>query len=163
MNFRKFLLFLHLAGGLVAAVFLILLGGSGGLLVFESEIDHWLNARLTWVQPEGARLSLGELSDKVLQRHPASKVTTFLLHADERIATGIVTCTSATDPPKRSEMGVDVTPSSTKTVQGADATIRSTSWADATASGPRWNGTTANDVPHRATGGIASTMKSPDR
>ena len=38
---RKFLLFLHLAGGLVAAVFLILLGGSGGLLVFESEIDHW--------------------------------------------------------------------------------------------------------------------------
>ena len=90
MSFRKFLLFLHLAGGLIAAVFLILLGGSGGLLVFESEIDHWLNARLTWVQPEGARLSLGELSDKVLQRHPASKVTTFLLHADERIATGIV-------------------------------------------------------------------------
>ncbi len=83
---RKILLFLHLAGGLLSAVFLILLGGSGGLLVFESEIDHWLNARLTWVQPEGPRLSLGELSDKVLARHPGMKVSTFSLPKEERIA-----------------------------------------------------------------------------
>jgi len=89
MSFRKILLFLHLTGGLAAAVFLILLGGSGGLLVFEKEIDHWLNAPLTWVQPEGARLSLGELSARVLARHPGSKVGSFSLHDDERLATGI--------------------------------------------------------------------------
>ena len=90
MNFRKLLLFLHLTGGLLSAVFLILLGGSGGLLVFEGEIDHWLNARLTWVQPEGARLSLGELSDKLRARHPGSKATAFLLPTDDRIAPSIV-------------------------------------------------------------------------
>ena len=90
MNFRKVLLFLHLVGGLLSAVFLILLGGSGGLLVFEGEIDHWLNARLTWVQPEGARLSLGELADKVRPRHPGSTVSMIILPADERIATNIV-------------------------------------------------------------------------
>ena len=90
MNFRKILLCLHLVGGLLSAVFLILLGGSGGLLVFEGEIDHWLNARLTWVQPEGARLSLGELADKVRPRHPGSTVSMIILPADERIATNIV-------------------------------------------------------------------------
>ncbi len=89
MNFRKLLLFLHLTGGLVSGVFLIFLGGSGGLLVFEGEIDHWLNARLSWVQPEGARLSLGELSDKVLARHPGSKVSVIVLSKDDRIATTI--------------------------------------------------------------------------
>jgi uncharacterized iron-regulated membrane protein len=86
MNLRRVLLFLHLTGGLVAAVFLLLLGGSGALLVFENEIDHWLNARLTWVQPEGPRLSLSEMAGRVLQRHPGSKVTSFRLPTDERIA-----------------------------------------------------------------------------
>ena len=86
MSFRKILLFLHLAGGLVAAVFLILLGGSGGLLVFEGELDHWLNARLTWVEPEGARLSLDALADKVRTQHPGTKVNTVVLPRDERIA-----------------------------------------------------------------------------
>ena len=87
MSFRKALLFLHLVGGLLSAVFLILLGGSGGLLVFEGEIDHWLNPQLTWVSPEGARLLLDELSDKIVQRHPGSKVTGLVLPEDERIAT----------------------------------------------------------------------------
>ena len=87
MNFRKILLFLHLAGGLVAAVFLILLGGSGGLLVFEGELDHWLNARLTWVEPSGPRLSLDELSDKVRAQHPGMKVNTVFLPKEDRVAT----------------------------------------------------------------------------
>ena len=86
MNFRKFLLFLHLAGGLLSAVFLICLGGSGALLVYEGEIDHWLNPQLTWVKPEGARLSLGDLSGQVLQRHPGSTATGFFFPADERVA-----------------------------------------------------------------------------
>ncbi len=86
MSFRKILLFLHLVGGLAAAVFLILLGGSGGLLVFEKEIDHWLNASLTWVQPEGARLLPGELAARVLARHPGSKVTSLSLRDDARLA-----------------------------------------------------------------------------
>ncbi len=89
MSFRKILLFLHLVGGLISAVFLIFLGGSGGLLVFEGELHHWLNARLTWVQPEGPRLSLDELSDKVRALHPGTKVNSFSLPGDERIASVI--------------------------------------------------------------------------
>jgi uncharacterized iron-regulated membrane protein len=41
------------------------------------------------VQPEGARLSLGEMSGKVIARHPGSRMTSIVLPADERIATVI--------------------------------------------------------------------------
>jgi len=89
MSFRKILLFLHLMGGLISAVFLILLGATGSVLVFENEIDHWLNGRLTWVQPQGAPLSLGELSARLERRHPGSRVSSITLPTDPRIAYGM--------------------------------------------------------------------------
>jgi uncharacterized iron-regulated membrane protein len=89
VNIRRVLLPLHLVGGLISAVFLALLGASGSLVAFENEIDHWLNGPLTWVQPQGAPLSLGELSARMRQRHPESRVSNITLPADPRIAYGI--------------------------------------------------------------------------
>jgi uncharacterized iron-regulated membrane protein len=89
MTTRKILLALHLVGGLLSAVFLALLGVSGSLLVFENEIDHWLNGTLTWVEPQGAPLSLRELSARVEHRHPGSQVSSITLPADPRIAYGM--------------------------------------------------------------------------
>ena len=48
---RKLLLKLHLWMGSLAAVFLLLLGVTGSLLIFEDPIDHALNPRLSYVQP----------------------------------------------------------------------------------------------------------------
>jgi uncharacterized iron-regulated membrane protein len=89
MNLRKILLPLHLAGGLVSFVFLAILGVTGGLLAFENEIDRWLNGNLTWVQPQGVPLSLRELSARVEQRHPGSRVSAIFFPSDTRIAYSI--------------------------------------------------------------------------
>jgi uncharacterized iron-regulated membrane protein len=89
MSFRKILLFVHLVGGLISAVFLALLGATGSILVFENEIDHWLNGSLTWVQPQGAPLSLSELSARLERRHPGGRVSSITLPADPRIAYGM--------------------------------------------------------------------------
>jgi uncharacterized iron-regulated membrane protein len=89
MNIRKILLTLHLAGGLISAVFLTILGATGSLMVFENEIDHWLNGKLTWVQPQGSPLSLSELSARVERRHPGTRITSITLPGDPRIAYGM--------------------------------------------------------------------------
>ena len=74
MNVRKIILIFHLIGGLVSAVFLLALGVTGSALVFEGEIDHWLNGSRVWVQPQGALLPLNELCAAVERRHPGSRV-----------------------------------------------------------------------------------------
>ena len=78
---RKVLLFLHLAGGLVSALFLIALGLSGALLVFENEFDYLLNRSLRHVQPQGEALPLDELSARVEAAHPQYKVSGISLPA----------------------------------------------------------------------------------
>ncbi|HEV7402850.1 MAG TPA: PepSY-associated TM helix domain-containing protein [Chthoniobacteraceae bacterium] len=83
---RKILLFLHLAGGLVSAVFLIGLGLSGALLVFQPEIDRSLNSKLTHVNPQGAALSLDELSERAERAHPQHKVAGISLPAANDLA-----------------------------------------------------------------------------
>lgn len=62
---RKLLLNLHLWAGLIAAVFLILLGITGSFMVFEVEIDRALSPKLTWVTPSERRLTLTEMKSRL--------------------------------------------------------------------------------------------------
>ncbi len=111
MNFRKILLTLHLVVGLIAAVFLILLGGSGALLVFEGEIDRVLNPRLTVVQPVGERLSLNALAARLEETHPGGKVASLHLPARDDLAVktslrqGPATVSLAVNPYTGEELG----------------------------------------------------------
>jgi len=89
MTLRKILLPAHLVLGLVSFVFLAILGVTGSLIAFESEIDHWLNGKLSWVQPRGEPLSLAELSAKTEQRHPGSRVSAIFLPSDSNVAYSI--------------------------------------------------------------------------
>jgi len=86
MTFRKASLVVHLVGGLIAAVFLAILGLTGSLLVFEGEIDHLLNRPLTHVQPQGERRSVGELCQLLEQRHTGSHVDSVNPSYDPTIA-----------------------------------------------------------------------------
>ena len=86
MNFRKLLLTLHLIAGLVSALVLIMLGLSGSVLVFEPEIDHWLNAPLAKVRSEDAsqpvaiaRFPLDTLAAKLEQAHPGTKLVSIFM------------------------------------------------------------------------------------
>ena len=74
---RKALLYLHLWTGLIAAVFLILLGVTGALLAFEDEIDHALNAKFAYVEPRSKILTLDAITEKLLARYPAAKLEAF--------------------------------------------------------------------------------------
>jgi len=89
MNIRKILLPAHLVLGLVSFVFLAILGVTGSLIAFESEIDHWLNGKLLWVQPRGEPLSLADLSARTEQRRPGSRVSAIFLPAESTVAYSI--------------------------------------------------------------------------
>ena len=74
---RKLLLNLHLWAGLIAALFLLLLGVSGALVAFEGEIDRALNPKLSYVQPQAQPLTLEAISAKLLAAYPGAKIEMF--------------------------------------------------------------------------------------
>lgn len=61
-NWHSLALKIHLFGGLVAAVFLLLLGVTGSIMAFESDIDQLLHPSLFHVTPIGRALPLGTLA-----------------------------------------------------------------------------------------------------
>jgi len=86
LSFRKVILNLHLWTGLAAAVFLLLLGGSGALLVFEGPIDQALNPKLTKVQPGHAVLSLDQLKSAIESQYSGHRVLGFDISATDDVA-----------------------------------------------------------------------------
>jgi uncharacterized iron-regulated membrane protein len=71
---RKAFLYIHLWTGLVAAIFLFLLGASGAIVAFEDELDRSLNPKLSYVQPQSEPLSIDAITQKLLARYPGSKI-----------------------------------------------------------------------------------------
>jgi uncharacterized iron-regulated membrane protein len=65
-SWRSFLFQVHLLGGLIAAAFLLLLGATGCVMAFESEIDHLLHPTLFRVTPGGQALPLTKLASQVV-------------------------------------------------------------------------------------------------
>ena len=61
---RKAILNLHLIGGFVAALLIVVLGITGSIMAFEEEIDHLMHSRLFRVAPQGQPLSLAELTSR---------------------------------------------------------------------------------------------------
>ncbi|PYX97657.1 MAG: hypothetical protein DMG63_13935, partial [Acidobacteria bacterium] len=89
---RKLLLNLHLWAGLIAALFLLLLGSSGALVAFEDEIDRALNAKLAYVKPQGQPLTLDAISTKLLTAYPEARIEEFGLpqRADYSMFVGFI-------------------------------------------------------------------------
>ena len=71
---KKVILQLHLWVGLTAALLLLVLGVTGAMLVFEDQIDHWLNPQLSYVVPSGAPLPLSTLEQAAGKAHPGYQV-----------------------------------------------------------------------------------------
>jgi len=87
-KFRKLILNLHLWVGLAAAVLLLLIGGSGALLVFETQIDRALNPKLAKVSPTGTMLSLNELKIALERQYPGYRVLDFGISESDDTAYG---------------------------------------------------------------------------
>ncbi len=84
LKLRAFFLWLHRWVGLAAAILIVVLAGSGVLLVFENEIDRMLNPAITNVKPIGARLSVEELIASARQAFPKERVQNVGFPSDER-------------------------------------------------------------------------------
>lgn len=75
MTIRRFINRIHLYLGIGAAIPLILLSLTGALLVFEQEIDRFLNQELWYVTPQGQRLPYQQLLDRVQSVYPEERIT----------------------------------------------------------------------------------------
>ena len=83
MNWRRLLLQTHLYLGLTACAFLIVLGFTGGVLVFENELNRAVNPQLLKVQPSGPELAWETVRQKVEQQEPAWRVQRIYLPASD--------------------------------------------------------------------------------
>ena len=88
---RRFLFNVHLYLALIAGVFVLILGVTGCIMAFEPEIDHLLNARLSYVTPGAHRLSLAELGAAVQKAFPGERPAGFLLSSDPDISANVAT------------------------------------------------------------------------
>lgn len=74
---RNALVNLHRVAALVAAVFVVVLGLTGGVMAFEEELDHRLHPRLFAVTPEGTPRTLVDLAARATAAVPGKPVVTY--------------------------------------------------------------------------------------
>jgi uncharacterized iron-regulated membrane protein len=75
LSFRNVVLTLHLWAGLLASAFLLVLGLTGCLMVYERNIDHVLNRRQLRAETTTQALPLGKLFAGLERAHPGYHVT----------------------------------------------------------------------------------------
>jgi len=74
MTLRALILKIHLYLGLVAAIFLVILGLTGSIMAFEGDIDHWLHPDLWYVTPGARPLPENDLISLVQNQFPRTRV-----------------------------------------------------------------------------------------
>ncbi len=72
---RKSILNLHLWAALVAGLILIVVAVTGCLLVFELEMDRWLDPAVSYVAPHGAPASYAAILAQLSAAYPGQRVT----------------------------------------------------------------------------------------
>lgn len=75
---RRLILNIHLAIGVAAGLFVILLGVTGSILAFEPEIDRWSHRDISYVKPGGRTLSLVEIGNAVSYKYPGEGIVAYL-------------------------------------------------------------------------------------
>src|SRR5690349_20382007 len=83
---RKLLFNLHLYFALIAGVFIIILGITGSIIAFETELGHALRPKLSYVKPQPKALSLAEISAAVLKASPGDRVRSYTLSTSPNIS-----------------------------------------------------------------------------
>ena len=76
---RKIILKLHLYLSLAGALFILVLGLTGCIIAFETELDHLLHARLYYVTPGPQALSLAEIDRVVANAYPGQRINSYTL------------------------------------------------------------------------------------
>jgi uncharacterized iron-regulated membrane protein len=75
---RRLILSVHLSVALVGGVFILVLGLTGSVLVFEPELDRLFHPHLSYVKPSGNVLSLGEIGGAVSKQFSGEPIVAYL-------------------------------------------------------------------------------------
>lgn len=79
----------HLVVALAAGLFIVMLGVTGSVMAFETEIEHLLHWRLNHVKPNGQAKSLAEIADVAQRAYPQEKLLVYLLPQSPDIAIAV--------------------------------------------------------------------------
>ena len=91
MKIRTVFVKLHLWVGLGAAILVVLVAGSGAILVFENEIERLAYPSWSYVTPQGQRLPLSQIGDAVQKAFPKLRPGTYFLYDDPSLAMMVIT------------------------------------------------------------------------
>src|SRR5260370_25706835 len=83
---RKFLFTLHSYMALAAGVFVVILGVTGGIMAFETELDHVIHWKLSYVTPQGHALSLAEIGTAVSKAFPGERIGGYALSTSPNLS-----------------------------------------------------------------------------
>ena len=83
---RRTILTLHLIVALVAGAFLIVLGATGSIMAFETELDHVLHRQRWYVTPQSTTKTLEELGAAASQTQPGQRPRGYLLSTSPNLA-----------------------------------------------------------------------------
>ena len=87
---RRVTLTLHRWVALAVSVLVILIAGSGAILVFESEIDRVLSPGLSYVAPRGQAVPLAAIKDTVARAYPKLRVLNLFLPTDPAFSISVM-------------------------------------------------------------------------
>jgi uncharacterized iron-regulated membrane protein len=105
MTVRKALVTVHLIVGCIAAPFLIVLGLSGALLVFEDPINQALHEGLADVRPSGPMVPLAAIESSVAAAHPGWQILAVEFPPDPDLSYGVTA--ASTDGSQSLELLID--------------------------------------------------------
>jgi uncharacterized iron-regulated membrane protein len=88
---RRLLFSLHLYLALATGLFVVILGLTGAIMAFETELDHVLRPHLSYVTPRDHRLSLAELGDVVAKAFPGERPAGYQVSPFPDISSGVST------------------------------------------------------------------------
>lgn len=83
---RKLLFTMHLYVALVAGVFVIVLGVTGSIMAFETELGHILHPKLWYVTPQPHALSLAGISGAVSKAFPGEAIAAYSISTSPNIS-----------------------------------------------------------------------------
>jgi len=88
-HMRRVLFNLLLYPALTSGVFVAILGVTGAIMAFETELDHVLHARLSYVKPQGRAMSLAEIGAAVVKQFPGERIGGYSIATDPGLSYGV--------------------------------------------------------------------------
>jgi uncharacterized iron-regulated membrane protein len=87
---RRLILNIHLAIGLMAGLFVMVLGSTGTILAFEPELDRLFHRNISYVKAGGSTRSLVEIGNSISRKYPGEGIVAYLPSTETNFPTQVI-------------------------------------------------------------------------